>query len=352
MATMATVRSLGPSRRMSSVSRYGGARTAPVGSTGDPALDRLNFSMPAGTEFGEVNLGDGNYGLIGEGGRTRVGRPPLGRVARGGEGGGGDALRQFGGNAFYGDGGDGGDGGGGGNNFGGTFPTQGPNPTQPVGNTNPFSNTYFPNDPGRNYFANPPNVDATTPYDPGETYAYDRAKDYEANVAKGTNEETSRELARARDEISVGMRAEGEDAIGRGADPSLFRSRALESGKRDLGNLQARLADVSLRRRESALGLLSGSATARASSQRAMHLGTMQQRLAEQRYQLDAAETQSRLREAPYDRLAKLMETYGRYGGMVGRSGGMTGSGGSLLGTGFGGGRGYAPGAFRRPSLG
>src|SRR5688572_3942286 len=72
--------------------------------------------------------------------------------------------------------------------------------------------------------------------------AYGRASKYEEEVSAGTAAETRRELQRARDEISVGMGAEGEGAMARGADPSLFRGRALAAGKRDLHALQGRLA--------------------------------------------------------------------------------------------------------------
>src|SRR5262245_32985156 len=105
----------------------------------------------------------------------------------------------------------------------------------------------------RQSFMNPGNVTASTGVDPREDYAYQRAKGYESGLADMTNEEITRELGRARDEISVGMAKEGEAAIGRGADPSLFRSRALSEGARNMSNLQARLADVALGRRNEAL---------------------------------------------------------------------------------------------------
>jgi hypothetical protein len=74
-------------------------------------------------------------------------------------------------------------------------------------------------------YANPSPVTATTPVNPMEKEAYDRSASYESGLADLTNQEIQRELGRARDEVSVGMAKEGEAAMGRGADPSLFRSR-------------------------------------------------------------------------------------------------------------------------------
>ena len=169
-------------------------------------------------------------------------------------------------------------------------------------------------------FSNPGNVDAATPVNPMQQYGYDRAKDYESNLAAGTNEEITRELGRARDEISVGMGREGEAAMARGADPTLFRTRALESGKRDIHNLQGRLSDVALGRRAESIGLLGGRADAAASEQRMMHLGTMSQSLAEQRLLGEQAETQARLNEAPYNRLVNTLQTVAQNRAILGGS--------------------------------
>lgn len=154
-------------------------------------------------------------------------------------------------------------------------------------------------------------VTGTTAFNPAQQGASDAATRYEQGVAAGTSEETQRELGRFRDEISTGMRAEGEGAMGRGADPTLFRTRALGAGQRDLTNLQARLADVSLGRRAEAVGLRTGAAGAMASENRMMHLGTLSQRLAEQRAQMEQQELQHRLSEAPYQRLASMMSLVG-----------------------------------------
>ena len=56
----------------------------PVGSTGDAGLDMVNFGMPAGTEFGQVHHGGGKFGLIGPGGKTRVGGMGSGPAGPGG----------------------------------------------------------------------------------------------------------------------------------------------------------------------------------------------------------------------------------------------------------------------------
>lgn len=162
-------------------------------------------------------------------------------------------------------------------------------------------------------FSSPPSVNTDTAVNPMQQSAYNSASDYEKNVAAGTNEETQRELGRARDEISVGMKAEGEGAMSRGADPSLFRSRALSEGARNMSNLQGRLADVSLGRRAEAIGLKTGAASSAAGEQRLMHLGTMSQRLNEQRAETERAETQARLDQGPYDRMMQMMQNVGNY---------------------------------------
>lgn len=159
---------------------------------------------------------------------------------------------------------------------------------------------------------NPQPLTATTPVNPMQDYAYSRAKDYESGLADSTNAEITRELGRARDEISVGMAREGEAAISRGADPSLFRTRALEGGKRDLHALQGRLADVALGRREGAIKTLGETAGAAAGEQRLMHMGILGTQLAAEREDREAAETQARLYEAPYDRMLRTMDAVGR----------------------------------------
>lgn len=183
-------------------------------------------------------------------------------------------------------------------------------------------------------------INATTAVNPLQREAYDvtgnayasadaahgRAAKYEEEVTAGTAAETRRELERARDEISVGMGAEGEAAMSRGADPSLFRSRALASGKRDLHTLQGKLAGESLRARQGAVDSRTaaaggkvtaansrvGAASAAAGEQRMMQLGTMAQRLAENRALVEQAEAQARINEMPYSRLAMLMDSTAR----------------------------------------
>ena len=164
---------------------------------------------------------------------------------------------------------------------------------------------------------NPTPVTSSTPTNPMQQDAYNRAGAYEAGLASGTNEETERELTRARDVVSVGMKREGEAAMSRGADPTLFRSRALASGARDISNLQGRLADVSLGRRAQAIGLVTGAAGSAASEQRMMHLGQQAQSLADQRLLLDQASEQARQYEQPYENLM----------GMMSAAGGLVGSG-------------------------
>jgi hypothetical protein len=188
--------------------------------------------------------------------------------------------------------------------------------------------------------------------------AFSRSADYEKNLAAGTNEEITRELQRARDDISVGMKAEGEAAMGRGADAGFFRSRAQEAGKRDLSNLQGRLADAALRRRHEALGGVREAAGSAAGEQRMMHLGTLASQAENQRILNDQASSQARLYEAPYQRLMEMLRTTGGLTqGGVGLEGvgGSSGSGGLASGGGrtgvFGSGVGRGT-PQRRPGLG
>lgn len=188
---------------------------------------------------------------------------------------------------------------------------------------------------------NPGPVTTSTPVNPLQSGAHDltkesygAARDLASGITAGTNEEINRELGRARDEISVGMQKEGVAAMSRGADPSLFRSRALASGARDMGNLQARLADVALNKRQTAVNSQVGaasnvatSAAQTAAEQRAMHLGTQAASLADARELRERAESQARLEQAPFDRLVEMMRTMGQFGGAFsGLTAGNTGS--------------------------
>ena len=174
--------------------------------------------------------------------------------------------------------------------------------------------------------ANPAPVTVTTPTDPNQQGATDAWKKYQEELESGTAAETQREEQRYRDEISKGMQSEGESAMARGADPSLFRSRALESGKTGLLQLQGNLADVSLGRRAEALSGYTGAAASAANTRDQLQLGTLAAQNAAQQTELAEAELQARLNEAPYDRLLKLMSTMGMYGsefsGLTGGSGG------------------------------
>lgn len=184
-----------------------------------------------------------------------------------------------------------------------------------------------------NALRSPAPATASTPVNPGQADALNRAKSYETGLATGTDAMIGRELGRARDEISVGMQKEGEGAILRGADPTLFRTRALDAGRRSLNDLTGKLTDVSLGRREGAVRAVTDAAGGAAGEQRMMHLGTMQQRLAEDIALRETAETQARLYQAPYDRLLQTMNSVGRntssFMGPTGYSPGLPGSGGS-----------------------
>lgn len=166
----------------------------------------------------------------------------------------------------------------------------------------------------------PSSVSANTAVNPLEQEAADKWRGYESGLADGTNKEITRELQRARDDLSAGLEAEGAAAIGRGADAGFFKTRRMEAGKRDIHNLQGRLADVALGRRAEALSGFTGAAGQAAGGQRQLHLGEQAARLGEQRLLLDQADTQARLREAPYDRLLKTMSTYSSILGNSGAS--------------------------------
>lgn len=187
----------------------------------------------------------------------------------------------------------------------------------------------------------PAPITADTPVNPMQREAYDttgnayasadeaygRASKYEDEVTAGTAAETRRELQRARDEISVGMKNERVGAMGRGAGSALFETRAQAAGARGLNELQGRLAGESLRARNDAVNTRiaaaggkvnaanarTGAANASASETRMLHLGTMAQRLAEQRQLVEQAEAQARMNEMPYQRLASLMATTAQY---------------------------------------
>lgn len=192
--------------------------------------------------------------------------------------------------------------------------------------------------------AHPAPITANTPVNPMQQEAYGAAKDYAGSLAGGTNEMVTRELGRYRDDISTGMKAEGEAAMGRGADPAFFRSRALASGQRGMADLQGRLADVSLGKQAEAVGLQTGAAGAAAGEQRLMHLGSLSQQLNEQRALTEQAEVQARLNQAPYDRLMAMMGSVGQNTGNFGAF--QPGGGGSILGGGGYGGGGGGGGAM------
>ena len=192
---------------------------------------------------------------------------------------------------------------------------------------------------GSGSLANPSPITADTPVNPMQQTAFGDAKAYSDSLASGTNQMITRELGRYRDDISTGMKAEGEAAGARGADPAFFRSRALASGQRGMADLQGRLTDVALGKQAEGIGLETGAAGSAASEQRLMHLGSLSQRLAEQRALTEQGEVQARLNEAPYNRLISLL---GSVGGNVNAFGAF-GAGGDTSGVLGGGSSGYQP---------
>jgi len=194
---------------------------------------------------------------------------------------------------------------------------------------------------------NPPPITADTPTDPGQAAALTDAQNYSKGLSNGSNDMIQRALGRQRDEISVGIKGEGEAAMGRGADPSLFRSRAVDAGARQLSDLQGKLTDVALGRQNEAINTEANAAGSAASLRNQLHLGTLAQRLAEQRAETERAEAQQRMYDAPYQRLMDMMKN-SPYGG-GGGGGPYGGGGGGPYGGGSGGG---SPGGLGSPGGG
>jgi hypothetical protein len=166
------------------------------------------------------------------------------------------------------------------------------------------------------------NTSATTGSDPMQANAYGRAADFERGLADNTSDETRRAVSQARDEVSVGMAKEGNAAMSRGADPSLFRSRALASGQRYIADVQGKALDSALEKRLGAVNALTGAAGEAATNKTNLHLGTLNAKLGQDRLAVDRSEAQARLEEAPYERLIQMMNTiaqnrdsYGALGG-------------------------------------
>jgi hypothetical protein len=163
-----------------------------------------------------------------------------------------------------------------------------------------------------------------------EQKAFNTASNYESGLASGTNEETKREVSRARDQVSVGMQKEGEAAGARGADPSLFTSRALESGKRYIADVQGRMADSALNARLGAVNAVTGAAGQAAGGQRQLQLGTLAAQNAAQQTEDAAAAEQARLNQAPYDRMMQMAASMGGFTGAVNSTAGGGFLGGSV----------------------
>lgn len=204
---------------------------------------------------------------------------------------------------------------------------------------------------------NPPPITAETPVDPGQAAALKDAQDYSHGLSSGTNDMITRALGRERDDISVGIKGEGEAAMGRGADPSLFRSRAVDAGARRLSDLQGKLTDVALGRQNEAINTEANAAAGAAGLRNQLQLGTLAQRLAEQRAETERAEAQQRMYDDPYQRLLSMMNSNpfqgaSPYGGGAGPYGGGGGGGGPVGGAGSPGGGYHPPASYTGPVWG
>ena len=208
---------------------------------------------------------------------------------------------------------------------------------------------------------NPPAQNTSTPVNPMQSEAYGATKgsignsqtafntaaDFQKGLAGQQNELINKQLASARDDISAGMRSEGIAAMSRGADPSLFKSRALQQGQQYLGKLQTGLTADALAAQNQAVGNLTGAANAStnatgnsasaanmaAGNQTNLQLGTLAAQSQAQRDADAAAAEQARLYQAPYDRLMGMMSSVAQNGGAFGATngGGFTGPSGSTM---------------------
>lgn len=179
--------------------------------------------------------------------------------------------------------------------------------------------------------------------------AFNTAQGYQRGLAGNQNELINKQLATARDDISTGMRNEGISAMSRGADPTLFRQRALGQGQQYLGHLQTGMTANALAAQGQAVNSVTGAAGtsaqaagSAASNQTQLQLGTMAAQSDAQRVANEQAATQARLYQAPYDRLSGMMgqvaqtaPSYGALGGQAPLTGGWVGVGGQNT---FGGG--------------
>lgn len=191
--------------------------------------------------------------------------------------------------------------------------------------------------------SDPGDVTASTPVNPMEKTAFDTANNYASGLAGDTNEETKREVSRARDEVSGGIQKETEAAGARGADPSLFAGRAAAAGQRYVADVQGRMADSALKAKEGSVNALTGAAGQAAGGQRQLQLGTLSAQLGQQQEEDTRADQRARLEAAPYDRMAdmfKSMMSSGFFssGGMGTGSGSGSGFTGGITGTAGGGG--------------
>ena len=184
------------------------------------------------------------------------------------------------------------------------------------GNQNAYSYADAHNQVGHSYadaqkqadaLRNPAPQTVSTPVNPLQQTAFDAANKYQSGLANNQNELINKQLATARDSISSGMRSEGIAAMGRGADPSLFRQRALAQGQQYLGHLQTGLTADALAAQGQAVNSLTGAAGSAAGNQTNLQLGTLAAQAEQQRIANEQAAMQARLYQAPYDRLAGMM---------------------------------------------
>lgn len=147
----------------------------------------------------------------------------------------------------------------------------------------------------------------STPVNPLQQTAFNTAQNYQQGLASGQNAVIQNQLASARDDISAGMRSEGQSAMSRGADPTLFTQRALGQGQQYLGKLQTGLTADALQAQGNAVNGVTSAANAAAQNQTSLQLGTMANQNQAQMVSNDTATTQARLNQAPYDRLSSMM---------------------------------------------
>jgi len=173
-----------------------------------------------------------------------------------------------------------------------------------------------------------PPVRYESPVNPGQAEATEAWKKYIAGLEAGNAAESQLALQGVRDTTSGMAKEAGESAMSRGADPTLFRSRAFASGERQAAQTSADLATRQFQRREAALSGQTGAAANAANTQINLMGENRMSSLGEQQLQLERDSAQQRIYDDRYQRLLEMMKLQ-EGGSAGGRRGGVGMGGGS-----------------------